>query len=301
MSNTTKNIDAATGSEIRSHEWDGIQELNTPLPRWWLWTFLATVLWAIAYWVVMPAWPMIGSYTKGAINWSQRSNVDAEMKATAAARLPLGNRLVAAKPGDIEADPQLLEFALASGRALFKDNCAPCHGAGAQGAVGYPNLNDDDWLWGGSLSEIEETITYGVRNTNDKSRFSEMPAFVKLGTLNRMQAADVVEYVESLSGRQHSADAAKRGGALFAENCASCHGETGHGDRTQGAPNLTDQIWLHGGTRIALTTTISNARNGSMPAWGERLKPAEVRALAVYVHSLGGGEPEHVADASAKP
>ncbi|MBL8643343.1 MAG: cytochrome-c oxidase, cbb3-type subunit III [Rhodospirillaceae bacterium] len=292
MSKDMQKIDSATGSEIRSHEWDGIQELNTPLPRWWLWTFLVTVVWSVAYWVVMPAWPMIGSYTKGVLNWSQRDNVSAELKLTAQARRPIANRLVAALPADIESDPQMLEFALASGRAVFKDNCAPCHGSGAQGFVGYPNLNDDDWLWGGSLGEIEQTIRYGVRNANDKSRFSEMPAFVKLGTLNRTQVADTVEFVLSLSGQAHSADAAGRGSVLFAEHCASCHGEGGQGDRTQGAPNLTDQIWLHGKSRIALTTVISNARNGSMPAWGERLSAADVRALAVYVHSLGGGEPE---------
>jgi cytochrome c oxidase cbb3-type subunit 3 len=300
MSSEPRKIDAATGTEIRTHEWDGIQELNTPLPRWWLWTFLVSILWAIGYWVVMPSWPMISTYTHGMINWSQRNNVAAELQQTAQARKPLEDRLAAASALTVEADPQLLEFAMASGRAIFKDNCAPCHGAGAQGAIGYPNLNDDDWLWGGSLTEIEQTIRFGVRNTNDKSRFSEMPAFVKVGTLNRTQVADLVEHVMSLSGRPHDAAAASRGAALFAENCASCHGENGKGDRSQGAPNLTDQIWLFGNTHAALTTTISNARNSSMPAWGERLSPAEVRALAVYVHSLGGGEPEQKA-ASASP
>lgn len=292
MSNEHKNIDAATGTALRHHEWDGIQELDTPLPRWWLWTFLVCVVWAVAYWVVMPAWPMLHSYTKGTLGWSQRANVTAEMAQIAAERKPMAEKLLAAAPGTIEADPQLFEFAQASGQALFKDNCAPCHGSGAQGALGYPNLNDDDWLWGGSLADIEQTITHGVRNTDDKSRFSEMPAFVKVGQLTREQAADMVEYVRSLSGLEHHADAAARAQASFVENCASCHGEDGKGDRTQGAPNLTDNIWLYGNSRVAMTTTISNARNSSMPNWGTRLAPSEIRALAVYVHSLGGGEKE---------
>lgn len=292
MSSKDRRVDQVTGTQIRNHDWDGIQELDTPLPRWWLWTFLATVVWGVAYWVVMPSWPLIDSYTKGVLGWSQRANVAAAMVETAEARRPLQDRLLAAPPDTIEADPQLFEFAQASGRALFKDNCAPCHGAGAQGALGYPNLNDDDWLWGGALSAIEATIRHGVRNEDENSRFSEMPAFVKLGTLTRAQVADLVEYVLGLSGAEHNAAAAARAAPLYAEHCASCHGPDGRGDRTQGAPNLTDAIWLHGGSRVALTTTIANARNASMPAWGERLSPADIRALAVYVHSLGGGEPE---------
>jgi cytochrome c oxidase cbb3-type subunit III len=292
MSAGKRQVDTATGTEIRSHEWDGIQELDTPLPRWWLWTFLATVVWAVAYWVVMPSWPMVSSYTKGTLGWSQRANVRAEIQGIADSRKPLQERLLAAQLHDIESDQELFEFAQASGRALFKDNCAPCHGSGAQGSLGYPNLNDDDWLWGGALSALETTITHGVRNEDENSRFSEMPAFVKVGTLTRAQVAELVEYVLALSGQDHNAAAAASGTALYTEHCASCHGPDGKGDVTQGAPNLTDAIWLHGSSRVALTTTISNARNGSMPAWGGRLLPADVRALAVYVHSLGGGEPE---------
>lgn len=299
MTEHQRNIDAATGTELRSHNWDGIQELDTPLPRWWLWTFLATIVWAVCYWVLMPSWPLMNSYTRGTLAWSQRANVTADMRATTDARRPLQERLLAAPLTTIESDPALFEFAEASGRALFKDNCAPCHGSGAQGALGYPNLNDDDWLWGGKLSNIEATITHGVRNADSQSRFSEMPAFVSVGTLTRVQVADLVEYVLSLSKSDHNREAAARGAPLFTQNCQSCHGADGKGDQAQGAPNLTDNIWLHGNSRVAITTTISKARNASMPAWNTRLTPAEIRALAVYIYSLGGGDKEQQAAGSA--
>lgn len=301
MSAPNKNVDKISGTELRHHEWDGIQELDTPLPRWWLWTFIVTVVWGVAYWVAMPAWPLVDSYTKGVLGWSQRANVRAEMADVASARRPFEERLMAAPLASIESDPQLFEFAQASARPLFKENCAPCHGSGAQGSLGYPNLNDDDWLWGGKLSDIEATVRHGVRNEDTESRFSEMPAFVKVGTLNRTQVADVVEYVLSLSGAEHDATAAQRAAPLYVEHCQSCHGPEGKGDQTQGAPNLTDNIWLYGSTRVALTTTISNARNSSMPAWNGRLSPAEVRALAVYIHSLGGGAPEDQQATAATP
>jgi cytochrome c oxidase cbb3-type subunit III len=298
MSAGKPDVDQATGTELRSHEWDGIKELDTPLPRWWLWTFLATCVWGLAYWVAMPAWPLMTSYTKGTLGYSQRDSVAAQMKAVTAERAPIEQKLLAAPIDTIESDAQLFEFAQASGRALFKDNCSPCHGSGASGSLGYPNLNDDDWIWGGSLTDIEQTIRHGVRNEDEQSRFSEMPAFVKVGTLNRTQVADLVEYMLALSGADHVAVAAERAKPLYVEHCATCHGNEGQGDRAQGAVKLTDNIWLHGNTRVALTTTISNARNAAMPQWNARLTPAEIRALAVYVHSLGGGEPEQTASAA---
>jgi cytochrome c oxidase cbb3-type subunit 3 len=278
--------------EVRAHSWDGIQEYNTPLPRWWLYVFLSTVVWAIGYWIVMPAWPMLSSYTKGVLGWSQRANVVRDLEALQKARRPREAQLAAQPLADIKRDPALMEFALASGRAAFKENCAPCHGAGAQGAVGYPNLNDDDWLWGGSLDAIETTITYGIRNDDRRSRFSEMPAFLRDGTLTSAQVDTLVSYVLSLSGKAIDPAVQSQGAKLFADNCASCHGETGTGDRAQGAPNLRDGIWLYGSTPKAIRQTIAYARNSSMPAWVDRLSPATIRAIAIYVHTLGGGEPE---------
>lgn len=292
MSGPSDQIDAVTGSTIRSHEWDGIRELNTPLPRWWLWTFLISVVWGIGYWIAMPSWPLISSYTKGVLGWSQRDNVAAELRDVRESRKPLEQRLLAAPLADVERDSDLRQFALASGQAAFKDNCAPCHGAGAQGSIGYPNLNDDDWLWGGTLADIEQTIKHGIRNENTESRFSEMPAFVTTGAMNRAQVSEMTDFVLSLSGQPHDADAAARAKTVYVEQCESCHLADGTGDRAQGAADLTDAIWLHGSSRAAIETTIANARNASMPAWSGRLSAADVRALAIYVHSLGGGEAE---------
>ncbi|TAL01407.1 MAG: cytochrome-c oxidase, cbb3-type subunit III [Rhodospirillaceae bacterium] len=292
MAGKSPKIDSVTGVEIREHEWDGIQELDTPTPRWWLWVFLACCIWAVGYWVVMPAWPLPSGYTKGVIGWSQRANVVRDLADLAETRKPLESQLMTADLSDIEKNPAIFEFAVASGRAAFKENCAPCHGSGAQGALGYPNLNDDDWLWGGSLSAIQQTITHGIRNQDKESRFSEMPAFLRDGILTRAQVDDVVEYVTQISGQKADAAVAKRGAEVFGQNCVSCHGSDGRGDRSVGAPNLTDAIWLYGGDRASIRQTVSYARNSSMPSWASRLSPATIRALAVYVHSLGGGEPE---------
>ena len=292
MSAQTEQRDALTGAEIRHHSWDGIQELNNPLPRWWLSVFLACVVWAVGYWIVMPSWPMLSGYSRGVIGWSQRGQVARELATVADSRKQIDARLLAANPADLERQPDLVEYATASARPVFKENCAPCHGAGAQGAIGYPNLNDDDWIWGGALSDIEATITHGIRNEDRASRVSEMPAFLPTGTLTRAQIETVARYVLSLSGGEIDEASKTAGAKIFADQCSSCHGADGRGDRAQGALNLTDKIWLHGGSLAKVVQTISYARNASMPAWNTRLSPATIRALAVYVHTLGGGEPE---------
>lgn len=286
-----REIDSFSGVETTGHEWDGIKELNNPLPRWWLYIWYASIVWSIGYWIAMPAWPLVSSYTQGMLGWSQRSNVLAELEAIEQAREPIKASLLEASLDEIEGTPDLLTFALASGEAAFGDNCAPCHGSGAQGAIGYPNLNDDEWLWGGALADIEQTITYGIRNENFDSRYSEMPAFLQVGTINRSEVSDLADYVLFISGQEPSSDAAVANGLdLYATHCESCHMADGTGDREQGAPSLVDQIWLYGSDRESIANTIANARNSAMPAWGERLDPATVRALAVYVHTLGGGE-----------
>lgn len=286
-----REVDSFSGVETTGHEWDGIKELNNPLPRWWLYILYATIVWALGYWVAMPAIPMVSSYTEGMLGWSQRANVRTELAAMEQSREPIRAQLLQASLEDIEATPDLLTFALASGEAAFGDNCAPCHGSGAQGAVGYPNLNDDEWLWGGTLQDIEHTITHGVRNEDFDSRFSEMPAFLALGTIDRSEVSDLTDYVLNISGQEASSDdAVTRGQELYTTHCESCHMADGTGDREQGAPSLVDQIWLYGSDRESVSAQIANSRNGAMPPWGERLGPATVRALSVYVHTLGGGE-----------
>jgi cytochrome c oxidase cbb3-type subunit 3 len=279
--------------ETTGHEWDGIEELNNPLPRWWLWTFYATIVWALIYTIFFPAWPLITGATPGVLGFSTRANVAAEIQRFEAANGPMRDRLVAADLAAIKDDPELLQFATSAGAAVFRTNCSQCHGSGAAGvqASGYPNLLDDDWLWGGAMEDIHATITHGIRNTtDDEARYSQMPAFGVDGLLEAPQIDAVVQHVLAISGQEHDAALATEGATVFAENCAACHTEAGTGDRTQGAPNLTDAIWLYGGTVDDLTYTINNARFGVMPNWNQRLSEADIRSVALYVHGLGGGE-----------
>ncbi|HVP83458.1 MAG TPA: cytochrome-c oxidase, cbb3-type subunit III [Rhizomicrobium sp.] len=285
-----KEIDQHSGTETTGHEWDGIKELNTPLPRWWLGIFYACIVWAIGYWIVMPAWPMIHGYTHGLLNHSQRDAVTGAVKALQDARRAKEKELSVATLQQIQSNPDLQQFAIAEGRTVFGDNCAPCHGSGGQGARGYPNLNDDVWLWGGKLADIQHTITVGVRSTDPNTRQSQMPAFGRDGILKPEQVDDLTEYVVHLSGRPANAAALKRAGELFADNCAQCHGAQGKGDREFGAPNLTDNDWLYGPTREDIHDQIWNGHGGVMPTWAGRLSPETIKSLAVYVHSLGGGE-----------
>jgi len=286
-----RQVDELSGVETTGHEWDGIKELNTPLPRWWLWILWATVIWSIGYWIVYPAWPLVASHTKGVFGYSSRGEVAAEIKAVKASQQAFLGKLRDASLEQIRTDAGLLEFALAGGRSAFNVNCSQCHGSGAQGFKGYPNLNDDEWIWGGTLVAINDTITHGVRNEDDdKARSSDMPAFLRSEVLKAEQIADVAEYVLSLSGKPHAAAAAKRGKPIFAENCVACHGEGGKGNAEFGAPALNNDIWLYGGDRAAIVDTISYSRRGVMPAWGRILDTATIKQLAVYVHSLGGGK-----------
>jgi len=289
MSNK-REVDEHSGTETTGHEWDGIKELNTPLPRWWLGIFYACIAWAIGYWVVMPAWPTIDGYTHGLLNHSQRDEVMANVAALKQARAMKEHELTGASLQQIQSDPELLQFAMAEGKATFGDNCAPCHGSGGQGAHGYPNLNDDVWLWGGELSNIQHTITVGVRSTSPDTRQSAMPAFGRDGLLKPEQIDDLTEFVVHLSKRPADAAAVKRATKLFADNCSACHGANGQGDRTYGAPSLTDNDWLYGPTRDDIHDQIWNGHGGVMPTWGGRLTPETIKSLAVYVHSLGGGE-----------
>ncbi len=297
-----KRIDQLTGTETSGHEWDGIEELDTPMPRWWLWTLYATIVWAAIYVVLYPAWPLLNSGTGGTLGWTSRGQLDQEMQARPAELAPVHAAIARTLIERLPDDPQLLQAAVEGGRAAFRMHCVQCHGSGAAGSPGYPNLNDDDWLWGGDLSAIEFTITHGIRNPDhDETRTSMMPAFGRDGMLQGDQIADLAAYVRTIS-RQRSADAAARRGArLFADNCAACHGPDGKGDRSFGAPDLTDAIWLYGGDDATVRATITNSRQGVMPRWGHRLSAVEIRMLAAYVHSLGGGEAAPAAAATPPP
>ncbi len=287
----------AEGVGTTGHEWDGIREWDNPMPRWWLWTFVATIVWGVGYTVAYPAWPLIDGATEGLMGYSTRGDVAADLAAVEEARSGLMERLAAADLSRLPDDPELLAFAQDAGAAVFRATCATCHGAGANGlqASGFPSLLDDDWLWGGSTAEIAQTVAHGIRNEDSPdARWSEMPAFGAM--LERGEIDAVVNHVLALSGQAHDAALDQAGAAVFADNCAGCHGEAGTGMREMGAPDLTDAVWLYGGTPERIEETVRLARFGVMPAWSEAfrgaggLSQAEVNAVAAYVHSLGGGE-----------
>lgn len=303
-----KRIDHPTGTETVGHEWDGIEELNTPLPRWWLWTFYATIVFAIGYVVAYPSVPSANGAPGGMSNWSSRDNLEKSLEARQAELKPIHAALAATDITALPGKPELMQQAIAGGAAAFKVHCVQCHGSGASGAKGYPNLNDDDWLWGGDLATIEKTISDGIRQpAHDATRMSQMPAFGRDGILQPAQIEDVTSYVRTLSGQEKTSGSSARGQALFLANCAVCHGPDGKGSRMVGAPNLTDAIWLYGGDRATIAQTITNSRYGVMPAWSLHLDKVTIRMLAAYVHSLGGGEaapaasPVQAAEAAGAP
>ncbi|MFG6594234.1 cytochrome-c oxidase, cbb3-type subunit III [Sulfitobacter sp. 1A13368] len=285
-----RKIDPATGTETTGHSWDGIEELNTPLPRWWLWTFYATVVWGVIYTILYPAWPMVSGATAGLLGYSTRGEVAAEIARVDLSNADLTESLVNVDLGVLKDNEELHRFATQAGRSVFAANCSQCHGAGAGGVVasGYPNLLDDDWLWGGTMEDIAYTVRHGIRNEDDPdARFSEMPPF---DWMEEAELDATVHFVRSLSGLEHDAGAAQAGAEVYADNCSACHGERGLGDREMGAPNLADAIWLRGGSHKAILRQLKAPRMGVMPPWQARLGEAEVRAVTAYVHGLGGGE-----------
>jgi len=281
--------DEVSGTDTTGHEWDGIKELNTPMPRWWLWTFYATIVFAAGYWVLYPSWPTLNTYWKGTLEYSSRNDLTAELQARDQARSEWTTKFAALPITEIVKDRKLQEYAMSGGKVIFADNCAPCHGSQGSGTPGYPVLADDDWLWGGTLEAIETTVRYGVRSTHDDTRASEMPVFSD-DYLSTAQIADVAEYVLSLSNTSEDATAAKRGAVVFAEDCVACHGETGEGNHELGAPKLTDGLWLYGGTREAVINQVSKPKHGIMPTWQARLDDVSIKQVAIFVHALGGGE-----------
>jgi cytochrome c oxidase cbb3-type subunit 3 len=283
--------DDVTGTETTGHTWDGIKELNTPLPRWWLWTWYISIVWGIGYLIAYPAIPLFDSVTPGLLGYSSRAEVMAEIDEARAGNAKYLDRIAELPLEEIAKDADLMSFAMAGGRSAYAVNCVQCHGTGAAGAPGYPNLNDDDWLWGGSLEEVSTTIAHGIRfDSDDDTRTSEMPRFGADQLLEPAQIADVANYVSSLSKQEHDAAAAERGAEIYSENCLSCHGENGKGDREQGAAKLNDAIWLYGGRTDQIIASVSNPQNGVMPAWGHRLDEVTIKLLTLYIHSLGGGE-----------
>ncbi|WP_458789812.1 cytochrome-c oxidase, cbb3-type subunit III [Yoonia sp. MH D7] len=289
MTEHEKDIDQETGIETTGHEWDGIKELNNPLPRWWLWSLYLCIIWGVWYVIAYPAWPLIKGATEGYLGYSTRANVATDIAAVNDRNADLRAALTEVDLTVLEEDEALSRFAVAGGAAVFRTNCSQCHGSGAAGGKGYPNLLDDDWLWGGTIEDIAYTINHGIRNEVDfDSRWTEMPAFGDI--LESDQIDQVVQHVISLSSNEFDVAMAAEGAVVFDENCSSCHGVEGLGDNQLGAPNLADAIWLYGGDVATVTETVTNSRFGVMPPWGTRLSQSDVNAVAAYVHQLGGGE-----------
>jgi cytochrome c oxidase cbb3-type subunit 3 len=290
MSEIKRETDAISGTETTGHEWDGIKELDTPMPRWWLIVFYITIIWSVWYWVVYPAWPTLSGDgvrggTEGSKGWTQYSQLEESQAEIHARKAAYQARFDAASYDEIRSDEALYAFGLAGGKAAFGDNCATCHGTGGAGGPGYPNLNDDDWLWGGRMDDIHQTIQFGIRAPHDETRFSEMPAF------GEMLAGEEVEAIASHVVAVATGNPVSEPGAtLFADNCAACHGDSLKGVRDFGAPNLADAIWLYSASKDEVVAQIKKPKHGMMPAWEGRLSPSTIRQLTLYVHALGGGE-----------
>lgn len=288
MANVEK--DPVTGTETTGHEWDGIKELNSPLPKWWVYLFWATVVWAVGYMVVYPSFPGSESYVKGIKGYSSRAELDKELERAAEDRSGWLTQFQEKSAEEIATDPTLLQYAMAGGEIAFLDNCAPCHQAGGAGAIGYPALTDDEWLWGGTLEEIETTIRYGVRMSDD-GRFNEMPAYGFIGEdgMTETQLSDLADFVLAMS-EGTDVDFDSDIGIMYLDGCAACHGERGEGVNIMGGPALNNRIWLFGGEKEDIIAQIVDPQHGEMPPWEGRLDEATIKQLTVYVHSLGGGQ-----------
>jgi cytochrome c oxidase cbb3-type subunit III len=282
--------DIVTGQETTAHEWDGLRELNTPLPKWWVYTLYATVAWAVVWCVLYPSVPWVNGYFPGVLGYSQRAAVNRDVQAVVAQRAATMDRIAALSFADIRKDPQLMAAADTAGRIAFANNCQPCHAAGGGGQPGYPALAAGAWIWGGTLDEIQQTITHGSRSGDADAHEAQMPRFGADGILKPAEIQQVADYVMTLYGHAAAGKDVTAGQKLFADNCAICHGDAGQGDREKGAPRLASQVHLYGNDRATVVAQITTPRMGVMPAWNTRLDPATIKALALYVHSLGGGE-----------
>lgn len=287
--------DPLTGRETTGHEWNGIKELDTPVPRGVLMFLVVTHVWAIFWWFMVPAWPLGVTYTKGLLGIDQQTTVEARIFEGQQQRSAWTTQLEDEPYDAILADEALMTTVRHTGRQLFGDNCAACHGRDGRGRANYPDLTDDDWLWGGGPELIEQTMRVGINTAHPESRVAQMPAFGRDEMLDREQVRSVAAYVYSLTHADYSTpenvDRIDAGREVFATTCAACHGEGAQGDVEVGAPNLTDASWVYGGDLDTIIASVHGGRQGHMPTWDERLTTAEIRTLAVYVHDLGTAQP----------
>ena len=283
--------DVVTGTATTGHEWDGIKELDTPMPKWWVYVFLACIVWAVGYCVAYPSVPYGTSYWGGLLGYSSRDRVNGEVAEVVAARAGAMDRIAKLPFAEISADPNLSEVALAAGQITFSNNCQACHGAGGAGRIGYPALAAGAWIWGGTLDDLHTTVMHGIRNGTADARASQMPRFGQDGILDADQIQRVTDYVwTGFYGHQDPKLDVSAGAEIYAANCAACHGERGGGSREIGAPRLASRVHLYGDAREAIRSQVQAPKSGAMPNWEARLDPATLKSVVLYVHSLGGGE-----------
>lgn len=286
-----KDLDPVTGRKTTGHVWNGIRELDTPIPKGVLLFLIATHLFAVLWWFLMPSWPLGATYTKGILGKDQRTTVEESLAEAEAARVPWVTRIETMSFDEIRADAPLMAKVLTNGHQLFGDNCAACHGRDGKGHANFPNLTDADWLWGGSAEQITQTLMVGINSQHPDTRIAQMPAFGRDEILDRQQVRDVALYVSTLSdpavSTAENTAQVEAGREVFQTNCVACHGDDGKGNMDVGAPNLTDRTWLYGGDLQTITDTIRGGRQGHMPNWGERLSPVQIKVLALYVNALG--------------
>lgn len=287
--------DPVTGRMTTGHEWNGIEELDTPVPRVVLFFLAVTALFSLVYWLLMPAWPLGVTYTRGLLGIDQRQVVARQVEDAVAARAAWSERIAAADDiSALAADEALMRHVRETGRTLFIDNCGVCHGVAGAGGPGYPNLATGAWLWGGDLETLAETIRVGINSTHDETRIAQMMAFGRMGILDRDEVRNVAAYVRSLSGQELSQAERARldaSAAVYADNCAACHGDDATGVAELGAPDLTDDVWIYGGDAQSVFTSIHAGREGHMPHWEGRLSPVDIRLLALYVAALAEDGP----------
>ena len=288
-------LDPVSGHRTTGHEWNGIKELDTPVPRGVLIFLIVTHVFAVLWWFLMPAWPLGTTYTRGLLDTNQWENVEEELVEAAAQRAPWIDRIEAASFEEIQADERLMSIVRETGHRLFGDNCAACHGRGGRGGSNYPDLTDDDWIWGGDVQTIADTMRIGINTEHPESRVAQMPSFGRDGILDRDQVRSAAAYVYSLSHPDFSTEEnisrIEAGREVFLGSCAACHGEDARGSQEIGAPNLTDDYWIYGGDLQTIVTSVHGGRQGHMPTWDERLTDAQIKILALYVHSLGLEKP----------